>query len=119
MSTQYNPGHTLTRIASAAVEEYRFVTAAGTHAGAGAAAIGVALTGAAAGGSITVVINGTVPVTAGATIAAGDQLASDAQGRAVPAAEGDVINGVALEAVAAGDEAEVLLGAPAATKGGA
>ncbi|WP_051775586.1 capsid cement protein [Paenibacillus tyrfis] len=119
MTTQYNPGHTLTRKTSANVEEYRFVTAAGAQAGAGAAAIGVSLTGAAAGGSITVATSGSVPVIAGATIAVGDQLASDAQGRAVPAASGNVILSVALEVATVGQDTEVLLGAPAATKGGA
>ncbi|MBW5445859.1 DUF2190 family protein [Cohnella sp. CFH 77786] len=113
MNTQYNPGHTITRIASAAVGEYRFVTAAGAQAGAGAAAIGVSLTAAAAAGAaLTVVTGGTAPVVAGAAINAGDPVTSDAQGRAVPAAAGNVINGVALEAAALDQPVEVLIGAP-------
>ncbi|GEN33847.1 capsid cement protein [Aneurinibacillus danicus] len=115
MNTQYNPGHTITRIASAPVGEYRFVTAAGAQAGAGAAAIGVSLTAAAAAGaSLTVVTGGTAPVIAGGAINAGDPVTSDAEGRAVPAATGNVINGVALEAAALGEPVEVLIGAPAA-----
>lgn len=113
--TQYNPGHSITRIASGPIGEYRFVTATGAAAGAGAAAIGVSLNAAAAAGdSVTVVTSGTAPVVAGAAINAGDPVTSDAQGRAVPAIAGNVINGVALEAAALDQPVEVLIGAPAA-----
>lgn len=113
--TQYNPGHTITRIAAGPIGEFRFVKADGTQAGAGEAAIGVTLTAAAAAGaSLTVVTGGSAPVIAGGAIAVGDPIASDAQGRAVPAAAGNVIIGVALESASPDQPVEVLIGAPAA-----
>lgn len=51
--------------------------------------------------------SGKMPVQAGDTFAAGAKLASDADGKAVPAATGDHVLGVAATAGAAGSLAEI------------
>ena len=52
---------------------------------------------------------GKTMVKAGATIAAGDLLASDADGKAVPATTGEYILGIAVEAIANADEIGAML----------
>lgn len=75
-------------------------------AGDGGNAIGV-LTNkpAAAGRAASIAIGGRVKVIAGATVAAGDAMASDAAGEAVTAASGDQILGTFLEG---GDNGEIV-----------
>lgn len=106
--------HTL--IAGAAITGNRFVkldttagqcvpSAAGTD-----VTIGVALVGKAVGESVEIQSFGKAKVTAGAAIALGAQVTSDASARAVTVATGNVSLGVALQAAgAAGDIIEVLL----------
>lgn len=65
---------------------------------AGENAIGVCLVGGPAGAAVTVAVSGKVMVEAGATIAAGAQVQTDADGNAATAAAGDVVLGYALEA---------------------
>lgn len=99
------PGDTITCHASAAVTGGRFVGVSGApvdgnprvaHAGAAGRVIGVAARDAATGAKVMVFAGpGTiVPVEAGATLAAGADVSSDATGRA--AAAGAIIAGTAL-----------------------
>ena len=65
---------------------------------------------AAAGRAATVAISGIVKVVAGAAVAVGDKVQSDASGRAITAASGDHVLGKAVSAAgAAGDVISVLL----------
>lgn len=74
--------------------------------GDGAAAIGVLLNDpAAAGRAAEVCIGGLTRVSAGGSITAGDEVASDAAGEAVAAATGDIILGTA---VTGGSDGEVI-----------
>lgn len=92
------------------VAEARFVTLSAAfkvaQAGDGVRVFGVALepyTSTDKPGGILVRTRGQVEVTAGAAIAAGQIVASDANGKAVPAADGDYPAGVALSAAADAD----------------
>ncbi len=101
---------TLPVTASAAITAKYFVTGAGAVCGDGAKAIGVSQFNCDDTKTISVIALGTAVVIAGAGITADDDVASDAAGKAVTAAAGDVILGRALEtAAAAADEIEVLL----------
>lgn len=83
--------------------QFKFVTleAGGTvdlADAAGENSIGVCLVGGDVDTAVTVAITGKVTVEAGATIAAGAQVATTAAGKAATAAAGDVVMGYALEA---------------------
>lgn len=65
---------------------------------AGENCVGVCLVGAGAGKAVTVAMTGKVMVTAGGTIAAGDEIATDAAGDAVAATTGNIVMGYATEA---------------------
>lgn len=112
------PGFKLgTQVASAALtERHRFVelTTTGTIAQvdtAGAAAIGVLQDTVAAGDAAEVTITGVSKVVAGAAITSTGPVTSDSQGRAITAATGNTVNGIALQtAAAAGEVIAVLLG---------
>lgn len=81
--------------------QFRFVTAGSTGVtltGAGEAADGVVINDPANGAAATVVVFGRVIVEAGDTIsAAGVEVTADADGKAVPATETDIVLGKALE----------------------
>lgn len=117
--SQYTATLVKTMTASGAVTGKRFVDFSGAQvASAGAKALGVALYDAADGEPVAVVVQGTAVVEAGGAIAVGDNVAADANGRAVVAtpASGYTILGIALEAAsAAGEEIEVLLVSPIVT----
>lgn len=88
----------------------RFVTPAGAQAGADANTLGVARTAGVAGEKITVDVIGTAVVEAGAAIAAGATLETDASGRAVTWATSGGKVAIALQAAsAAGQMIEALL----------
>lgn len=72
-------------LATAAITAERFITYAGAVAGLGAHAAGVARTEGASGDYICVDMIGTAVVTAGAAVAAGALVMSDASGRAITA----------------------------------
>lgn len=96
--------------ASGAIEQYRFVRHAGAHSGAGNAALGVAQHAAAVGESAAVQVLGIGQVEAGAAVAVGDAVESDASGKAITNTTG-VILGRALEAAAAdGDFITIVIG---------
>lgn len=63
----------------------------------------------AAGEEGTVVLVGKVKVTAGGTISAGDQIATDGSGNAVTATTGDNVLGVALQDASSGDLFKMLV----------
>ena len=88
----------------------RFVTPAGAQAGADANTLGVARFGGGSGDKVTVDVIGTAIVEAGAAIAAGATLETDASGRAVTWATSGGKVGIALQAASgAGVMIEVLL----------
>ena len=102
---------TLTRTAAGAIAANRFVTPLGAQAGVDANVLGVSrVAAAAAGEKIPVDVIGTTTVEAGAAIAEGATLESDATGRAITWATAGGRVGIALEAAsAAGEFIEILL----------
>ncbi len=101
---------TLTATAAGTIASARFVTPAGAQAGADANTLGVSQMAAVAGDKIAVDVIGTATVEAGAAIAAGATLKSDASGRAITWASSGAKVALALEAASgAGAFIEVLL----------
>lgn len=76
-------------------------------AGAGAVTFGVAARDAATGARVTVHRGGIIPVTAGASITAGQAVKSTSVGKATPAANGDVAIGVAIDDAAEDEDTPV------------
>ncbi len=110
MSYQSTPILTLTVALTGTVAAHRFVTAAGAQAGADANTLGVARSAGVSGDKIPVDVLGTSIVEAGAAVAAGATLESDASGRGVTWATSGGKVGIALQAAAgAGEMIEVLL----------
>ncbi|MGR3760896.1 DUF2190 family protein [Roseobacteraceae bacterium NS-SX3] len=100
---------TFTLQLTGAVAERRFVTAAGAQAGDGEAAIGVSRNGEAAGRSVTIDAVTVVDMVAGAAIARGAEVQSDADGKPVAKAAG-ALTGTALTAAAnPGDIVKILI----------
>ena len=95
--------------ATAAVSPYRFITITGAHCGAGAKALGVAEVSSVIGENVAVYAMGTIPVETSATVQAGDELSSDANGKAKVATTGEKINARALESAASGLLVKVML----------
>lgn len=95
--------------------QYRFVTVTGVHTCGAIAASGVRADGvlqndpAASGRAATVAFSGVSKVEAGGTVTAGDEVAVDGTGRAVTAATGNQIVGLALSSGAATELISVLL----------
>lgn len=99
---------TTTILAVAALTKMRFVSFAGVTAGDGVRALGVATMNADLGENAPVNTHGELLVEAGAAIAAGAEVQSDASGRAITKAAG-VAAGVARDAAtAAGDIIRIL-----------
>jgi hypothetical protein len=110
MSKQSISALTLTLLATGAITADRFVTAAGALAGADANTLGVARSAGAIGAYVPVDVLGTAVVEAGAAVAAGDTIKSDATGRAITWVTSGAKIALALEAAtAAGQFIEVLL----------
>jgi Uncharacterized conserved protein (DUF2190) len=109
MSELSTPILTLTKNAAGAITAQRFVTHARLQAGAASNTLGVARYGVAQGVDVPIDVLGTTTVDAGAAIADGALLETDASGRAITRAAGPIV-GRALEAAAAlGDKIEILL----------
>ncbi|MFT4098170.1 MAG: DUF2190 family protein [Rhodoblastus sp.] len=89
-----------TVIATAAVARNRFVTLAGAMAGAGALVYGVSSYDAAIGDAFAANIAGHLSVEAGAAVAVGQRVKSDATGRAIPAADNEAAAAMAVRAAA-------------------
>lgn len=110
MSKQSIPLLTLTHRLTGTVAQHRFVTAAGAQAGADANTLGAARVAGVSGEDVPVDVLGTTIVEAGAAIAAGATLKSDATGRAITWATSGAKIALALQAAgAAGEFIEVLL----------
>lgn len=110
------PGKIITLDASAEVAGRRIVTLTGDDyeaaqaSAASDALIGISTeTGAPDGGRLDVIIDGVSNVEYGGTVAAGDPLTADAQGRAITAADGDNVVGRALIAGVSGDIGSVII----------
>ena len=101
----------MTVIATAAIAASRFVGLfTGAQCGAGAKAQGVSQYAAAAGDALAVDVLGTAIVEAGAAVAAGAPIKSDADGRAIAqGGTGEIIAYAVTSATAAGQKIEVLL----------
>ena len=106
-----DPGDTATCYCETAVTGKRFVTVSGpkvdgltqvSRSVAGERAYGVAARDAAIGANVMVFTEGDVPVTSGAALTAGQEVQSDATGRAIPLAAGKSL-GVVLDDVAGAD----------------
>ena len=101
---------TLTISATATLTADRFVTIAGAVPAADAYVLGVCRTAAVSGDRVTVDVQGTSIVEAGAAVAVGNTVKVDASGRAIPWATSGAKVGIALQAAtAAGQFIEVLL----------
>ncbi|KAF0967827.1 DUF2190 family protein [Gordonia sp. YY1] len=95
----FRPAAAITARATAAVTGSRLVAPSGTydgtmpvaHCGDGASPLGVASADIPSGQLGTLLREGIVPVTAGATVTAGQSLQSDAQGRVVPHTTGRTV----------------------------
>lgn len=110
MSKQSIPLLTLTRPLSGTVAANRFVTPAGAQAGADANALGVTRVAGVSGDNAPLDVLGTTIIEAGAAIAAGATLKSDATGRGITWVTSGARLAVALEAAgAAGEFIEALL----------
>ncbi|OBK91487.1 capsid cement protein [Mycolicibacter sinensis] len=115
----FRPGAEVTALTSAAVTGKRFVGLSATrdgftglvkvaHAGQGAKAFGVAAYDAASGATLPILRGGIVPVTAGGSITAGDQVEVGTDGKAVKLASGVAV-GQAIETATSGDDVFVAL----------
>jgi hypothetical protein len=110
MSKQSTPILTLTVTAAGTISANRFVTPAGAQAGADANTLGVSRTAATSGQNLPVDVLGTAVVEAGAAIAAGATIETDANGKAVTWTTSGPKVALALQAAGAdGDFIEVLL----------
>jgi len=110
MPRQSTPLLTLTIAASGAIVANRFVTPVNDQAVADENTLGVSRTAAADTESVSIDVLGTTVVEAGAAVAAGATLKSDANGKAITWAASGAKVAIALEAAAAdGDFIEVLL----------
>lgn len=92
-----------------AITEYRFVTATGAQAGAGANTLGTSEYAADDGETLSVANLGTAIVEAGAAVAAGAAVQSDASGRAITKDTGATVARALEAAAAAGGFIEVTL----------
>lgn len=102
------PGVILTMTGTVDVNQYRFIAGTGNQSGAGARAIGVSFAGVTAGASFPVVVSGSCLVELGAAANGGDEVESDANGKAIPLNTGKS-NGVLLGSGTTGDKVPVLI----------
>lgn len=99
---------TVTMLAAASLAEFRFASFAGVPCVAGTRVLGVPRNSAEAGDTVGVDTHGEIVVEAGAAVAVGDEVQSDAEGRAITKDAG-IGWGVARDAAAAaGDYIRVL-----------
>ncbi len=109
MAHTFIPTLTLTRSAAGAISAHQFVDFGGHPAGEDAKVVGVAQSDALPGDDVAVVAVGMVTMTAGAAIAAGDEVISDANGLPVPKGSGSNVAGVALNAANPGEPVQILI----------
>lgn len=111
---QATPLLALTLVATAALTEHRFATAAGAVCGAGGKALGLLHNDAASGDPVAVTVVGTAIMEAGGAIAKDAEIQSDSLGRGITATTGPVLARALEAASLAGDKIEVLVLCPAA-----
>ena len=101
----------MTGVATAAIAAARFVGLfTGAHCGAAAKAQGVSQSAAAIGEAVAIDVLGTTIVEAGGAIAAGGEIKSDANGKAIArAGAGELLAYAVTAATADGQKIEVLL----------
>ncbi len=97
-------------LASADLEQHRFIGFDGGYCTAGAKALGIVDVSTSQGEYVPIAILGILLVEAGGTIAVGDAVASDAEGKAVKVADSAVTNGYALDAGTTGQEIRIIRG---------
>lgn len=102
------PGVTITQTGTADVNQYRFISGAGIHCGAGSRATGISFIGVTAGSPFSVVVSGSYLVELGAAANAGDEVQSNATGQAIPLASGKS-NGVLLGSGTTGDKVPMVI----------
>jgi len=109
-NTEY-PGLIISRTASGAVTERRFVKNSGAQCSVrGEFAIGVSMDGADSGKSFAVCVDGIVLVTCAQKLVADAVVTTDAAGKAIPAVKNNYILGYCMVETEAGDLAPILLG---------
>lgn len=96
--------------ANADLIEHRFSGFNGKHCEAGAKALGVVDVSTEKDQFAPIALFGILLVEAGGTVAIGDSIASDANGKAVKVASTALINGYALDAGTAGQKIRILKG---------
>ncbi len=100
---------TVTCLTEGDVSATRFVTPLGKQAGDGEVVLGIATTSQTSGQALAVGVVGVFDMTAGAAIARGAQVQSNAEGLPIPQADGEGV-GLALSAAAnPGDIVKILL----------
>lgn len=92
------------------LQQHRFAGFDGGYCTAGIKALGVTDVSTPKGEYAPVAALGILLIEVGGTIAAGDAVASDAEGRAVKAADSAVINGYAVDAGTTGQEIRIIRG---------
>ena len=97
-------------LAAADLQQKRFVGFDGNCCTAGAKALGVVDVTTEKGQYAPVAVLGTLLVEAGGTIAVGDAIASDGEGRAVKVADSAIANGYAKDAGTEGQEIRIVRG---------
>lgn len=106
----YNPVLIETTKAVVDLQQYRFIGFNGNYCTSGAKALGVSDVSISKGECAPVAVFGILLVEAGGTVAVGDPIASDAEGRAIKAVDSAVINGYALDSAVLGDEIRIVRG---------
>lgn len=92
------------------VEEHRFIGFDGNYCAVGAKALGVVDVATEKGQYAPVAISGIVLVEAAEALVAGDEVTSDATGKAIKVARAEVVNGYALDSVSAGELVRIVRG---------
>lgn len=92
------------------VEEHRFIGFNGNYCAVGTKALGVVDVSTEKGQYAPVAISGIVLVEAAEALVAGDEVTSDATGKAIKVARTEVVNGYALDSVSAGELVRVVRG---------
>lgn len=92
------------------LQQHRFAGFDGDYCAAGAKALGVVDVSTAKGEYAPVAVLGMLLVEAGGTIAVGDAVASDAEGKAVKVADSALANGYAIDAGTTGQEIRIIRG---------
>jgi len=109
MAETFKPGVIDNLVSAGAVGFKRFVKGDGFQCGAGARAYGVSMEAAAAAGeALSVMVTGIALVEAGASVTAGQEIESDANGKGIPLDTGKS-NGVAGNSCSAGQDIRVVL----------